>query len=98
MVVTASLLTVLPSGLPHRCLPSQVSIPALTGVSDSGWKVCGPEGLGQMSRDGLLSAYPTGISESEARILKSHMSNARPTSPLPLATLLDFPVVCIMVR
>lgn len=50
----------LPSGFQpgpdrHLCLPlgfhpdHQVYIPALTDISDSLWKVCGPERLGQMS-------------------------------------------------
>lgn len=51
-----------------------------------------------VSTGGLLSAYPTHISEFQERILKNPMTNARPARPLPLTTLLDFHIVCIMVR
>lgn len=112
LVVTGSPLTVLPGGLPHRCGPSGFHPgPHRCLCWPSGfhpgprWYLRLPlEGLWprgalpNISTGGLLSAYPTGISESQVRMLKTQMTNARPTSLLPLATLLDFPIVCIMVR
>lgn len=51
-----------------------------------------------VSTGGLLSTYPTHISEFQERILKNPMTNERPARPLPLTTLLDFHIVCITVR
>lgn len=49
-----------------------------------------------VSTGGLLCTYPTHISESKERSLKNPMTNARPGRPPPLATLLDFHIVCII--